>query len=660
MSMLRRFLFPQMSDGERAEQLREIVRNLKRQIPLLYAVLLINLVGLHLATRGLGNPPGPFGIVLALVLGWRFFYWFFLQKPIGQIANIESELSRIAFFTALISAVFAVWVQVLLVEYEDQIFAVLLYSILMTLGAAFGLSSFSLVATLPVILVGLPVTGRLLFMDEPAFKGIGVSLFLALLLVIRLLYFHGKALTDLVEGRFAVDRERNRAIAAETAALLKASRDGLTGLANRETLVEAIEEGLVHASNEQPGSLLALFDLDFFKPANDAYGHAAGDAILAEIGERMENEFGRDALIARMGGDEFAVFWPAGLGQTELAEVGSLICRLTADPVVWNGKSLKVTASCGLTEAGAQTTSVGEFLRQADSALYKVKTSGRGGWRLYNEELFEYDRRRKEIEGLLLTGRVLEEVEVHFQPIVDLEHGEIVAAEALARWNNPDLGAIVPGEFIRVAEQLGMIHELNDVLLRRALSEASKWPGTIGLSFNLSAAQLSRPDASTRLLTIVEQSGFSPERLQLEVTETAILSDMEEAREQMHALRVAGCQLALDDFGAGHASVGYLRDLSFDIVKFDGSLSAKITECPRARHVLRGLVHLCHSVGSRCVAEHIETMEQLAHVRAMSCDMVQGHLLGAATGTQGLVERLAGNAVSASPTGPTLQQIVNG
>jgi len=658
--MLRRFLFPKMSEGERTEQLREIVRNLKRQIPLLYAVLLINLVGLHVATRGLDTPPGPFGMVLALLLGWRFFYWFFLQKPIGQIANIESELARIAFFTALISTVFAVWVQFLIVDYEDQIFAVLLYSILMTLGAAFGLSSFSLVAALPVILVGLPVAGRLLFMDEPAYKGIGVSLFLALLLVMRLLYFHGRALTDLVEGRFAVDRERNRAIAAETAALQKASRDGLTGLANRETLVEAVEVGLRHASDQKPGSLLALFDLDFFKPANDAYGHAAGDAILAEIGQRMEDEFGQGALVARMGGDEFAIFWPVGLDQSELAEVGAKICRLTADPVVWNGKALKVTASCGLTEAGSRTTSVGEFLRQADSALYKVKTSGRGGWRLYNEELFEYDRRRKEIEGLLLTGRVLEEVEVHFQPIIDLEHGEVVSAEALARWNNADLGAIAPGEFIRVAEQLGMIHELNDVLLRRALSEASKWPGTIGLSFNLSAAQLSRPDAATRLLAIVNESGFPPERLQLEVTETAILSDIEEARKQMQGLRAAGCQLALDDFGAGHTSIGYLRDLSFDVVKFDGSLSAKITECPRARHVLRGLVHLCHSVGSRCVSEHIETIEQLAHVKAMSCDMVQGHLLGAATSTQGLVERLAGNAASVSPTGPTLQQIVNG
>lgn len=640
MSLIHRFLFPQASSETRTEQMREILGNLKRQIPFLYAVLLTNLAGLHLATGGMETAPAPPVLAIAALLAWRLFYWTFLQKPIASITNLERELFRIAFFTALISVVFGIWVQVLLTDSTDQTLAILLYCILITLGAAVALSSFTSVAILPLILVGLPVAGRMLCTDDLTLIGIGISLILALLLSMRLLYFHGRALNDLVASSLEIDRERTRAIAAETAALQKAGVDGLTSLANRDTLVTAIEKGLIRATSDSPGSVLALFDLDFFKPANDAHGHAAGDEILAQIAERMKKAFGKDALVARVGGDEFALFWAEGLTHSQIAKVGDTICSLAAAPVIWNGKSLSVTASCGLTEAGVHTTSVVEFLRQADSALYKVKTNGRGGWRIYNKQLFEADRQRKEIESLLLTGHVAREVEVYFQPITEIATGRIVSAEALARWNSPCLGQIAPMEFIHVAEQLGIIRELNDEILEKALNAASEWPFDLDLSFNLSAVQLSRKGAAERLLAILESSRFPPDRVQFEVTETAILSDIGTARTEMNKLRNAGCKLALDDFGAGQTSVGYLRDLSFDVVKFDGSLSSEIVSCPRARHVLQGLVHLCHSVGAKCVAEHIETREQLDLIEAMACDMVQGHFLGAATTPSALIQFL--------------------
>ena len=651
MSLIHRFLFAQMPGETRTEQMREVLGNLKRQIPFLYAVLLTNLVGMHLATSGVETMPAPPVIAIAILLAWRLFYWTFLQKPISQISNLKMELFRIAFFTAFISGVFGIWVQVLLTDFGEQTFAILLYCTLITLGSAVGLSSFTSVAMLPLILVGLPVAGRMLWMDDLTLVGFGVSLVLALLLSIRLLYFHGKALNDLVASSIEIDRERTRAIAAERAALQKAGVDGLTGLANRDTFVTAVEAGLVRASSTKPGSLLALFDLDFFKPANDAYGHAAGDAILTQIAERMNQAFGNNAVVARVGGDEFALYWAEGLSDFEIATVGETICRLVADPVMWNGKSLSVTASCGLTEAGVHTTSVVEFLRQADSALYKVKTTGRGGWRIYNKQLFEADRRRKEIEGFLLTGQVAKEVEVHFQPIIEVSSGKVVSAEALARWNSPQIGQVGPMEFIHVAEQLGVIRELNDVILKRALDAASEWPIDIDLSFNLSAVQLGRAGAAERLLFILENSGFSPSRVQFEVTETAILSDMGTARIEMEKLQNAGCKLALDDFGAGQTSVGYLRDLSFDVVKFDGTLSSNIVACPRARHVLHGLVQLCHSVGAICVAEHVETDEQLDHIRTMGCDMVQGHLLKASTPPSDFIEYLRSSHGASSYAG---------
>ncbi|NJS14755.1 MAG: EAL domain-containing protein [Sphingopyxis sp.] len=239
-------------------------------------------------------------------------------------------------------------------------------------------------------------------------------------------------------------------------------------------------------------------------------------------------------------------------------------------------KDLAVATSCGFAEAGPFTVSSEEFLRQADTALYMAKASGRGRWQFYDESAHAIDMRRVKLERLLLNEDAVNELTVQYQPIYWMHDNGIAYVEALARWKSAELGQIKPNEFISLAESLGRIEPLNDAILEKALMQIGDWRPDIRLSFNLSAAQISRRGATAHLLRILEGYGIPPERLLFEIRESAVLADLSVAKHELERLRGAGCLTALDDFGAGHASVSYLRDLEFDVVKLDGSLTEKV------------------------------------------------------------------------------------
>jgi diguanylate cyclase (GGDEF)-like protein len=652
MFSLLNFLFPAKDAEERKQQVFVTSINLKKQIPLLYAVAVVNIIGMHMATDGVELSITSPITVLSAILVWRMIYWIFFQKTPDDYNLIVKELLQMVFFTALLCLGFSIWAQYLITVHPDKTMVVLFYSILAALGCAYGLGSFPRAAVVPLLILGLPAAGRLLIGDA-THTGIGVSLFLVLLLFMRLLYVHSGALADQISGRIALQREHRRATQAELIARRRADEDGLTGLVNRGRLVSEIERTLVIGDSMVRGSALALIDLDGFKPANDTFGHAAGDAILCHFGHALTEEFGADALIARMGGDEFAIYWPHGLGTGALAESGERICELAATPVEWKGKRLIVTASCGITEAGSLTSSKEEFIRQADSALYKVKESRRGAWRLYDENAHKWDTRKTAIEQGLLSKGEVENLSVSFQPIFCARTGRIVFGEALARWQSDHLGAIEPSEFIEAAEQLGVIGELNDALMRKSLRAARNWPSETGLSFNLSALQVSRRGAAEHLLRLLAEEGFSRTRMQFEVTETALLADLSVAKQEMDVLSRAGCTIALDDFGAGHASVTYLRELPFDVVKLDGSLVRDIQHCSRSRGLLVGLVNLCHSLGTPCVAEHVENAWQYTLATEMGCDFVQGFYCGMPVSAEQFQVSLA-HSRSPEPIGSTI------
>jgi len=628
MARLLDILLPASNSCEQREQVHDILKNLRRQIPLLYVTAIVNLIGLNIAIGDANFSTFSPIFVLTAFLVWRMIYWSFIQKPAESLEGAQFQLVQTAIFTAIISAGFSIWVQVLIGKHQDLSLTITFFSLLAALGAAYGLGSFPRAALIPLVVLALPIAARLLLDDDRSTKALGLSLLLVILCFMRLLQSQSQVLAGLISSRMAAARERNKAISAEVAAIKRADVDTLTGLSNRSHLIRELQANMRVGPRSGGGSVLAIFDLDGFKPVNDVFGHAAGDAVLQSFGKRLAAEFGREALVARMGGDEFAAFWSAGLSKTEIFAKAERICELARMPIEWEGKMLRVGVSCGITEAGPKSTKQEELLRQADTALYMAKDAGRGHWVFFDEAVFLIDRRRAKLEKLLLSETGHDEFEIVYQPVFSIDSSTPVYMEALARWKNTELGIIAPSEFICLAERLGAIELLNDVLLTRAIEGTSSWRKDVRLSFNLSAAQISHKGVAQRLLDILARHNFNPSRMLFEVTETAILADLAVAKEELQALRNAGCLVALDDFGAGNASVSYLRDLVFDVVKLDGSLTKSIKECRRARQILLGLINLCHSVDALCVAEHIEDADQYTLVKTMGCDLVQGYHLG--------------------------------
>lgn len=611
-------------DAEVGEQLRATYAGLKRHVPLLYAVALANVVGLHVATGGeVTSFTSPVPPLVFLIL-WRVRHWLRNRGKELSSRAIAKELKKTLFYAAAIAGAFSVWAQLLITHNEGTINAVVFFSSLATVGCAYALSSYPPAAMLPLGLLGTPVAVRLFLDGGTPQVGMGLSLLLVMLLTWQLLRAQNQTVTDLVSSRLRLRKENQRALEAEKESDRLANIDVLTNIANRRALLSSIRS----AEAEQQQSVLALIDLDAFKPINDAFGHHAGDVVLETVARRLEEKFGDLALVARMGGDEFAIHWRSGLSPGSTVAVGHEICRLVREPIVVEHRALRVFACCGLARQEPRDGRRVDLLRQADLALYAAKARGKGETVLFSEALLATEDRHAKIGRALASGTAEDELSVVFQPITKLENREVVGFEALARWKHPKLGIVGPNEFITAAEQMNLIGRLTDRLLQASLECAVTWPENLGLSFNVSSMQLCELGAARRLLSAMEKVGFDPSRFQIEVTETALLADFALARENISILRDAGAMIALDDFGAGHASISYLREMSFDVVKLDGSFVANLTQSRQTRHLLEGVLSLCRSLGVQCVAEHVENADQLATLRAMGCDMVQGYFVG--------------------------------
>jgi predicted signal transduction protein with EAL and GGDEF domain len=350
--------------------------------------------------------------------------------------------------------------------------------------------------------------------------------------------------------------------------------------------------------------------------------------VLVEVAARLAREAGAGTLAARLGGDEFGLLLPHG-DEAGLVRTGDRLCDALAASYYVEGREFRVSTSAGLALLVPAECDAAQALSRADAALYAAKQKGRGGTALFTPAIAEVNRRRIAIERALMDGQVGDRMGLSFQPIFDLATGQLRAFEALARWTDPELGLVDPSEFIPIAEQINIIETISDALLARATVEAAHWPDAVRLSFNLSAVQLRSPGAAARLLGIVRQHGFEPARLQVEVTETAMLGDFATARLNLEQLRAAGARVLLDDFGSGFASISYLREMIFDAIKLDGKLVRGVPDSDAAVRLLQGVLSLCASLRVPCVAEHIETQKQLDLLRELGCRDGQGYALGA-------------------------------
>ena len=401
--------------------------------------------------------------------------------------------------------------------------------------------------------------------------------------------------------------------------------DDLTGLSNRATFYRAFGQMLAGPDASRVFTLV-LIDLDHFKEINDGHGHHAGDIVLAEVGRRLRRVCGPEAHVARLGGDEFAAILPGGSASHVFAAC-SLIAEDIARPIMVDGKVVHVGASIGFLEVDGPGGDRDDLMRRADRALYAAKEQGRGLAVAYDAEMGRDVAQRRfferELRGAVLTG----EIDVHLQPILTADGTRLLGMEALARWNHSYRGAIMPGEFIRLAEETGLIHQLGQIVLQRACRAAVLWPGLF-VSVNVSPVQMRRPDFPDQVRAVLIETGLDPRRLVLEITENVMIDDPDKALAALRSLRGFGVQIALDDFGTGFSSLSYLRKFPIDKLKVDRSFVLDLDKGAEAATILHCVINLGRALGLKVIAEGIETDAHARFLRSAGCHEMQGYLFG--------------------------------
>ena len=417
---------------------------------------------------------------------------------------------------------------------------------------------------------------------------------------------------------------------AEAQADEMARHDPLTGLANRRLFKEVVEARLQAAGST--GAVL-LVDLDRFKTINDVYGHPAGDMVLLAAADRLralisQGSAASSSIAARLGGDEFALFVPHDGNNDAVSRLAQeVIARLSA-PVTWGRTQLEVGATIGAALAPLDGSDPEALLHAADLAMYRGKKEGRGTFRFFEPSFDKELKARAQLEAELRTAVAKGEIEPYYQPVVSLSDRSMIGFEVLARWRHPTRGMLAPAHFIAVAEETGLIAELSCSLLRRACLDARNWPTHLQLAFNVAPQQLQDPSFAERILSILTETGFAPGRLEVEVTETALVNDMDSARSTLESLRNLGVSIALDDFGTGYSSLYYLREIRFDKVKIDRSFVQSLPDNTESMKIVDAIMGLARSLGLVTTAEGIETPESLAWLSEQGCRYGQGYLFG--------------------------------
>ena len=404
-----------------------------------------------------------------------------------------------------------------------------------------------------------------------------------------------------------------------------ARHDTLTEIANRFHFREQLDSWFQQLG---PGTGFAVhwIDLDHFKEVNDTLGHPSGDALLKSVAKRLRGILREPDVVARLGGDEFAIIQTAVRTQAQAAKLAKRVLRVIGEPHHVLGRKVTVAASIGIALAPSQGSDVDELLKNADLALYRAKASGRGNYAFFEPERDQKPGDRRGLEADLKVALEERQLELYYQPIVELKRKEVMGFEALICWHHPERGLVSPGDFIPLAEETGLIVEIGAWALKQACNEAVRWPAHIKVTVNLSAVQFEQGDLYRTVVDALAHSGLSPSRLELEITESLLLRDEAKTHKLLHKLRALGVKIALDDFGTAYASLSYLRSFPFDKIKIDrtfiGDLDMpKRKDCVAIIHAVAGLAK---QMQMSTVAEGVETLDHLNTVSIAGCEEVQG------------------------------------
>ncbi|XUY27274.1 putative bifunctional diguanylate cyclase/phosphodiesterase [Agrobacterium sp. rho-8.1] len=404
--------------------------------------------------------------------------------------------------------------------------------------------------------------------------------------------------------------------------------DPLTGLGNRYRLRDRVRMLAAERSSDPAPFTIGVANIDGFKPINDLFGVAAGDEILCQVAHRLKACVPDGAIVTRHEGDEFAFVLPLVFERVGAERVGQMIKDVLSAPYDLGDRNVRLSSSFGFAVYPFAGEDFEDLLKSAETALYRSKRRGRGQITVYSREIAQEMKRATQLEQALRNAIITDSVDVHFQPIVRLSDGIAVGFEALARWNDPDLGFVSPATFVPLAEERGFIDALSETLLRKAAEAALSWPRELFLSFNLSSAQLMDPGTAENILAILRRVGLDPRRLELEITETAVMTSAETAQRIISDLKQEGVRISLDDFGTGQSSLGRLRDFSFDKVKIDRAFVSRISTDRPSEHIIKAIVAMCDGLDLEVVAEGIEDRSEAEKLRSLGCAMGQGYFYG--------------------------------
>jgi diguanylate cyclase (GGDEF)-like protein len=526
-------------------------------------------------------------------------------------------------------------------DYDRGVVLVASYGIL-TIGL-FRFSTREFLTTAALIFGAYALTGGALFLFKPAMADVQRHAFHLLILALTLPPF------ALFCARMSEARRRVRPAYDELSTAVAtieqlANHDRLTRLANRGMFADTLSNAIARAESQQREIAVLLIDLDRFKNVNDTLGHGVGDTILQETARRLLATMRQGDFIARLGGDEFAILVENYRGATELADMASRLLATFKPTYGAGGRGLAITASVGVCTYPQGATDCETMLSNADIALYRAKEQGRNRFCMYTADLNRLSQERLVLEAQLLRAIEGDELEVWFQPKVSIKNGRVKGVEALVRWRHPEHGLLMPGRFIPLAEETGIIESMDLWVLRRVCERSQHWRelGTPlpPVAVNLSANQLARPDLVDALSAILSQTGAVPDMLELEITETAVMRDPERAVAVMESLKGMGMHLAIDDFGMGHSSLGYLKRFPVDSLKIDRTF---VKDLPHDRDdvaITRAIIAMAHSLQVSVVAEGVERRDQYDVLRAEGCDQFQGFLCQPALREEDLVRFL--------------------
>jgi diguanylate cyclase (GGDEF)-like protein/PAS domain S-box-containing protein len=430
---------------------------------------------------------------------------------------------------------------------------------------------------------------------------------------------YGEGAARLLEFRDVGERKHTQARVS-----FLAHHDPLTSLPNRELMRARLNEAVEQAAANGTAFAVLWIDLDHFKDINDIHGHVVGDQILRIVAEKLKFEMPADTLIARLGGDEFVVLCQVN-DALEARLIGQQLRRLLNRPIEVAEKSLVSGASIGVAVYPDDATDAEDLLKNADLALYHAKSEGRGRCRHFTEELGNARQRRmalsEQLRGAIENG----DIQAYFQPLIRARDMRVVGFETLGRWFHPELGAIPPPEFVRIAEENGLINPLTNLIMRRAIDAAKQWPDDVRVSVNISPLQINS-ELVDQVRDIIKESGLDPHRLELEVTEDVLIKDFDQTASMFSRLRALGIQVAMDDFGAGYTSMANLRRLNFDRLKIDRIFTMELPSHRRASAIVRSMFVLARELDLEVTVEGVETYEQYAFLRQEGNCELQGFL----------------------------------